>query len=49
MLFFGSWMSGIVPVMLGQQGVLEFLGVFLFIFFGVFVLSFVLYRGAALP
>ena len=31
MLFFSSWWSGLVSVVLGQQGLFEFLGVFLFI------------------
>ena len=38
MLFMASYLSGIVSVILGQQGVLEFLFVFLFIVFGTIAL-----------
>jgi len=38
LLFFSSWWSGIVSVVLGQQGLFEFLFTFLFIVFGTVVL-----------
>ena len=38
MLFMSLYLSGIVPVILRQQGLMEFLFVFLFIVFGTVVL-----------
>ena len=38
MLFMSSYLSGIVAVILRQQGLIEFLFVFLFILFGTIVL-----------
>lgn len=38
MLFMSSYLSGIVAVILRQQGLMEFLSVFLFIVFGTVAL-----------
>jgi len=41
MLFMSSYLSGIVAVILRQQGLMEFLFVFLFILIGTTILLFV--------
>lgn len=41
MLFMASYLSGIVAVILGEQGLMEFLFVFLFILVGTIILLFI--------
>ena len=41
MLFMASYLSGIVAVILGEQGLMEFLFVFLFILIGTAIMVFV--------